>query len=355
MTRTWRLAELAERAGGEVRGDGDRPIAGIRALPDAGPEHLSLLTAARHRAAARDSRAGALLVAPGAEGWLTGGLEDRDLLVAAHPTLALTRLLPLFHPPERPAAGVHATAVVGEGCAIDPSAHVGPYAVIGDGSRLGAGAVVGALAVVGRRCVVGEGARLHPHVVLYDDCEVGPRAELHSGVVLGADGFGYAHAGGVHHKVPQVGRAVVEADVEVGANSTIDRGALGETRIGAGSKIDNLVQVGHNVRVGRSAILCGQSGVAGSTVLGDGVVLAGQAGVGGHLEVGDRVTVAASSALLQPVPPGSTVAGTPAMEIGAWRRQVVTLGRLEEMRRRLASLEKRLAAMEAAGPDPAGD
>jgi UDP-3-O-[3-hydroxymyristoyl] glucosamine N-acyltransferase len=177
--------------------------------------------------------------------------------------------------------------------------------------------------------------------VLYDDTEIGPGSVVHAGAVLGADGFGYATQGGAHHKVPQVGRVVVEADVEIGANSTIDRATLGETRIGEGTKIDNLVQVGHNVRVGRHCILCGQAGIAGSTSLGDGVVLAGQAGVAGHIEVGDRVQVAAKSAALASVEPGMVVAGIPAVELRRWRRQVALLSRLEEMSRRLRALEKR--------------
>ncbi|MEA2691431.1 MAG: UDP-3-O-[3-hydroxymyristoyl] glucosamine N-acyltransferase, partial [Acidobacteriota bacterium] len=162
-------------------------------------------------------------------------------------------------------------------------------------------------------------------------------------VVLGSDGFGYATHRGTHHKVPQVGRVVVEAEVEVGANTTIDRATLGETRVGAGTKIDNLVQVGHNVRIGRASILCGQAGIAGSTQLGDGVVLAGQAGVGGHLTLGDRVQVAAKSAALSSVEPGLTVAGIPAIEMGKWRREVVLRSRLE---RRLAEVNRRLAALE---------
>jgi UDP-3-O-[3-hydroxymyristoyl] glucosamine N-acyltransferase len=233
--------------------------------------------------------------------------------------------------------------VVEAGAEVDPAAHVAPYAVIGAGSRIGAGAVVGAHAVVGRGCEVGTGAVLHPHVVLYDGTAVGEGSEIHAGAVLGSDGFGYATRQGRHHKVPQVGRVVVEAEVEVGANTTIDRATLGETRIGAGTKIDNLVQVGHNVRVGRAAILCGQAGIAGSSRLGDGVVLAGQAGVGGHLTLGDRVQVAAKSAALSSVEPGMQVAGIPAVEMGKWRREVALRSRLE---RRLADLAKRIAELE---------
>jgi UDP-3-O-[3-hydroxymyristoyl] glucosamine N-acyltransferase len=238
---------------------------------------------------------------------------------------------------------VHSTAVVEPGASVDPTAAVGPYAVIGAGSRVAAGAAIGSHAVLGRGCSVGEGAVLHPHVVLYDGTEVGEGSEIHAGVVLGSDGFGYATHKGVHHKVPQVGRVVVEAAVEVGANTTIDRATLGETRVGAGTKIDNLVQVGHNVRIGKASILCGQAGIAGSTKLGDGVVLAGQAGVAGHLTLGDRVQVAAKSAALSSVEPGLTVAGIPAVDVGKWRREVALRARLEK---RLAEVNRRLAALE---------
>jgi UDP-3-O-[3-hydroxymyristoyl] glucosamine N-acyltransferase len=194
---------------------------------------------------------------------------------------------------------------------------------------------------------VGEGAVLHPHAVLYDDTEVGSGCVIHAGAVLGADGFGYATQGGTPHKVLQIGRVVVEGDVEIGANTTIDRATLGETRIGAGTKIDNLVQVGHNVRVGRHCILCGQAGIAGSTQLGDGVVLAGQSGVSGHIQLGDRVQVAAKSAALASVEPGTVVAGIPAVELRTWRRQVALLSRLQEMSRRLRAIEKRLGVAAA--------
>jgi UDP-3-O-[3-hydroxymyristoyl] glucosamine N-acyltransferase len=346
----YRLAELAARVGGRVEGDPDRPVEGIRPLETAGERHLSLLKDARYRRQAEASGAGALLVGPGLE------LAGRDLLIAAEPDWALARLLALFHPPAGRPSGVHPTAVVEPGAEVDGEAHVGPYAVIGAGSRIGRGAVVLAHAVVGRGCAVGENATLHPHAVLYDGTEVGEGCEVHAGAVLGSDGFGYATVAGVHHKVPQVGRVVLEPGVEVGANTTIDRATLGETRIGAGTKIDNLVQVGHNVKVGRAAVLCGQAGIAGSAELGDGVVLAGQAGVAGHLRLGDRVQVAAKSAALASVEAGTTVAGVPAVEMGRWRRQVVLLGRLEELARRLARLEK---AVETAGerddarpPDP---
>jgi UDP-3-O-[3-hydroxymyristoyl] glucosamine N-acyltransferase len=341
-----RLAELAGLIRGRVEGDPERLVESIQALETAGPGDLALLKDPRYRRQAEASRAGVLLVGPGLE------VAGRDLLVADDPSAAFGRLLELFHPRDVRPAGIHPTAAVEEGAEVDPTAHVGPYAVIGAGSRIGAGAAVHALVVVGRRCTVGAGAVLHPHAVLYDGTAVGAGSEVHAGAVLGSDGFGYATAGGVHHKVPQVGHVVVEEGVEIGANSTIDRATLGETRIGAGTKIDNLVQVGHNVRVGRACLLCGQAGIAGSTRLGDGVVLAGQAGVSGHLEIGDLAQVAAKSAVLGPVAAGQKVAGIPAAPLGKWRRQTVLTGQLEEMSRRLRDLGRRLERLEqSAAPE----
>jgi len=352
---TFRLAELAERAGGRLAGDGDRRISGVRALEDAGPDELSLLTAPRYREAARVSRAGALLVVPRLERLAGPGgeLAGRDLVVVDEPALALARLLPLFYPEERPRAGIHPTAVVGEGCEIDPSAHLGPYAVIGDGTRVEAGVVVEAHVAIGRRCRIGRGSRLHPHAVLYDETELGAEVEIHSGAVVGADGFGYAFGSGDPVKVPQVGRAVLEDGVEVGANTAIDRGSLGETRVGAACKIDNLVQVGHNTRIGRGSLLAGMVGVAGSTVIGERVMMGGNAGSSGHLEIGDGAQVGARGTAMRDVPAGARVAGTPAVELAAWRRQVAALHRLDAS---LAAIRRRLSALEGrSGPDAAAD
>jgi UDP-3-O-[3-hydroxymyristoyl] glucosamine N-acyltransferase len=334
----YRLAELAELIGGRVEGNPDLAVEAIRSLEAAGPHDLAVLKHPRYREQAEASRAGALLVAPA----LAAAVPGRDLLVAGDPDYALARLAAVLHPPLRREPGVHSTAVLEPGCEVDPSAYVGPYAVIGTGSRIGAGAAIHAHVSVGRGCRVGEGTVVHSHAVLYDDTEIGPDCVVHAGAVLGADGFGYATQEGAHHKVPQVGRVVLERDVEIGANTTVDRATLGETRIGAGTKIDNLVQIGHNVRVGQHCILCGQAGIAGSTRLGDGVVLAGQAGVTGHIQLGDRVQVAAKSAALGPLEAGAVVAGIPAVDLRTWRRQVVLLARLEEMSRRLRGLEKKL-------------
>jgi UDP-3-O-[3-hydroxymyristoyl] glucosamine N-acyltransferase len=341
----YRLAELAELVEGRVEGDPEHAVETIRILEEAGPGDLSFLTNPRYRAQAVASRAGALLVGSGLAAMADIAALGRDLLVVDDPGYALALLLARFHPDDsggRRPPGVHPTAILEPGCKVDPTAHVGPYVAIGEGSRIGAGATLHAFVAVGRSCTVGEGAVLHPHAVLYDGTELGAAVIVHAGVVLGADGFGYAAHGGAHHKVPQLGRVVIEANVEIGANSTVDRATLGATRIGEGTKIDNLVQIGHNVQVGRHSILCGQAGIAGSARLGDGVVLAGQAGVAGHIQLGDRVQVAAKSAALASVVAGTAVAGIPAVELRKWRRQTVLISRLEEMNRRLRALERLL-------------
>jgi UDP-3-O-[3-hydroxymyristoyl] glucosamine N-acyltransferase len=334
-----RLGELADRVGGAVQGDRERPIAGLAALETAGPEELSFLANPQYLEAARASRAGALLVARPFAGLTC------DLVVVADPYLAFARLLADLHEPAAPAPGIHATAVVDASAEIDPTAAIGPYAVVGEHSRVGARAELMAHVVVGRDCRVGEDCVLHPHVVLYDRTVLGERTILHAGVVLGSDGFGYAPGEGKPFKIPQVGRVVVGAEVEIGANSTVDRATLGETTIGDATKIDNLVQVGHNVAIGRSAILCGQVGIAGSARLGDGVVMGGQSGSSGHLEIGAGVKVAGKTAVFAAVPAGQTVAGIPAIEIGSWRRQQALLKRLQELFRRLRRLEERVGGV----------
>jgi UDP-3-O-[3-hydroxymyristoyl] glucosamine N-acyltransferase len=264
---------------------------------------------------------------------------DKDLVVVQDPYYSLATLLGIFEQKAEPVAGVHPTAIVEDGAQVAASASVGAYAVIGRDSRVDEGATLHPHVVIGKQCVVGKDAILYPRVVLYDHCEVGARSILHSGVVLGSDGFGYALHQGRHEKLPHIGKVVVEEDVEIGANTTVDRGLLDETRLGAGSKIDNLVQVAHNVRLGRGCILVSQSGLSGSTRLGNGVVMAGQSGAAGHLELGDGAQVAAKSAVFKSVPSGQTVAGIPAGDAAGWRRQQALTRRLAELFRRLKALE----------------
>jgi UDP-3-O-[3-hydroxymyristoyl] glucosamine N-acyltransferase len=336
------LATLAERVGGRLlRGDGDLPIRSLRSLEEAGEEDLSFLADPRQRERAATSRAAALLVPRLPEG---GDFPGKALVEVEDPRYALSQLLPLFYPPPHRPPGIHSTAVVEEGARIDPTAHIGAFGVIGAGSVIGPRVVIHPGVVVGADCTLGEGVVLHPQVVLYDRCRLDAGCIVHAGAVVGSDGFGYATHQGKHHKVEQVGRVVLEEAVEVGANSAIDRATFGETRIGAGSKIDNLVQVGHNVTTGQGCILCGQAGIAGSARLGNYVVLGGQAGSAGHITLGDGVQAAARTAVLGEVAAGETVAGYPAIPIRQWHRQQALLGRLDDLRRRLRALEKAVEA-----------
>ncbi len=335
---SYQLEELARIVGGEVAGDAERVVESVCTLETAGPDDLSFVTSPKYRRQAAESAAGALLAAKPLEG------VEKDYLLVDEPYYALALLLSHIYPATRPEPGVHPTAVVEQGAEVDARASVGPFAVIGEGSQLAAGVEIHSHAVVGSNSVVGADSVLYPRVVLYPGTFVGQRCILHAGVVVGSDGFGYALHDDTHVKLQHAGRVVVEDEVEIGANSTLDRALLGETRVGAGSKIDNLVQVAHNVRLGDRCLLVSQSGIAGSTRLGRGVVLAGQAGVAGHLELGDGVQVAAKSAVFKSVEAGRTVAGIPAVNMGAWRRQQALVNRLNELKQRLQDLEAKASA-----------
>lgn len=328
-----RLAELAEAVKGELRGDGDRPIEGVATLESAGATDLSFLSNQKYKKLALGSGAGAILVAPGVE------LPGKDLLVVPDPYLALAQVLGRLHPVVPPEPGIHATAVIEDSAEIADSASVGAFTVVGRGSKVADQAVLHPAVIVGRDCEVGRDSVIHSHAVLYAGTILKERVVLHAGVVLGSDGFGYATHEGVHHKIPQIGRVVVESDVEIGANTTIDRAALDETRIGRGTKIDNLVQVGHNVRTGEGCLLVSQVGISGSTRLGSHVVMAGRSGAAGHLEIGDGATVAATSVVFRSVAAGEAVAGTPARDARGWRRQQAVAARLTDLRSRLRKLE----------------
>jgi UDP-3-O-[3-hydroxymyristoyl] glucosamine N-acyltransferase len=301
----------------------------------AGAGQVSFLSNPRYAPEASRSAATAVLVADGVD------LPGACLIVVADPYLALARALEIFHPPERPEAGVRPGAHVPASCRIAPTACVQPGAVLGERCEVDGGAVISAGVVLGNDVRVGDDSVLHPRVTVYAGCRLGRRVVVHAGAVIGSDGFGFARDGDRHHKIPQVGNVVVEDDVEIGANATIDRATFGSTRIGRGTKIDNLVQIGHNVTVGENCILVAQTGISGSTRLGRGVIFAGQSGAAGHLSIGEGARVGAKSAVLQDLPPGAFVIGSPAIEAGRWRRAVAVFGRLPELRRRLLRLEGR--------------
>ena len=327
MSEGRRVAEIAETCGGRVHGDGGLAIRGVRSLSAAGPLDLAYAADARGEKQALASQAGALLVRSAA------AFPGRTVIEVPDPAAAVAAALRLFFPPRTARPGVHPTALVDSTASVDPSAEIGPYVVVGAGSRVGARAIVEAHSVVGQRCTLDESAWLHPHVVLYDDVAVGPRSEVHSGAVLGADGFGYATTKQGILKIPQVGGVRIAEDVEIGANSCVDRATFEETTVGAGTKIDDLVMVGHNCQVGRHDFICAQVGLAGSSVVGDGVVLAGQVGVAGHLRIGNGVKVGAQSGINGDVADGENLNGSPHMSYRDSMKSLVEYRRLPETAR----------------------
>ena len=344
MTRVsdgWLLSDLARAVDGRVDGDAGRRISGVATLDDAGPADLSFFTNPKYREALSRSRAGAILVGPDTT------VPGRDLLVAPEPYLALAEILDRLYPPQRPAPGVSTDARISPDAVVGRDVTIGPFTVVGPGARIGDRVVCGAGVVIGERCEVGSDTTLMPRVVLYAGTRVGSRCLIHAGVVLGGDGFGFATAKGIHRKMPQLGRVVIEDDVEIGANTTIDRGTLGETKIGRGTKIDNLVMVAHGVVIGPGGLLAAQTGIAGSTRIGSHVTTAGQAGLIGHLTLGDGVVVAAKAAVYSDIPDRTFVAGIPAVDHRAWKRSVGLVKMLPELRSKLRALEERLAALEA--------
>jgi UDP-3-O-[3-hydroxymyristoyl] glucosamine N-acyltransferase len=264
--------------------------------------------------------------------------------------IAFAKVLPLFFPEPVFAPGIHSTAIVAAGAQVDRAAHIGPYCVLSDGVRIGARSVLQGGNYLGTNCVIEEEVILFPNVTLYPATEIGNRVRIHSGTVVGSDGFGYVQDAGIHRKVPQIGYVIIRDDVEIGANVTIDRGALGPTVIGRGTKIDNLVQIGHNVTIGEHCLVVSQTGIAGSTKLGNYVVLAGQVGVAGHLKIGSHVSVAAQSGVMHNIPDGEKWLWSPAQPDRQAKRQMIALLQLPDLLRRFNELEKRLGA--GAPPQP---
>lgn len=347
------LAEIADQVNGHVVGDGERVVCGVASLREADAESLGFLTNPRYITEASNSAAGGILVGDDAieDGQPISALEGHDLIVVAQPHLALAQVLTLFNPPSRPEPGIDRDARLADDVRLGERVHIGPYAVVEAGSELQDDVVLGAGSHVGRDCVLGARTIVYPRVVMYAKTLVGADCILHSGVILGADGFGFAQVDGKHHKIPQIGRVVIEDDVEIGANTTVDRGAIGETRIGAGSKLDNLVMVAHGVQTGRAVLLVGQSGIAGSTSVGDHVTLAGQAGVAGHLTIGDRVVVAAKSAVFADVEADRFVAGIPAIDHREWKRIQVASRKLLELRNEVRELRREIEELRNAAND----
>jgi UDP-3-O-[3-hydroxymyristoyl] glucosamine N-acyltransferase len=338
------LAHLAGQLGATVIGDEGHEVCGVRPLDMAGREHLSFLHNPKYVEEARSSEAGAILVADPAV------LPNRNLLVCPEPYLALAHALELFHPSERPEPGGHPSAVMAGDVVLGDGASIGPLASVGAGSAIGERTAIGPGCVLGRGVIVGADCVIHPRVVIEDGCRVGDRCIIHPGTVIGSDGFGFATVDGVHHKVPQVGIVVVEDDVEIGANVCIDRAALGETRIGRGTKVDNLVQIAHNVQIGEHCLVVAQVGISGSCRIGHHTIFAGQSGCSGHLEIGNGVVLSARAVAIKDVPDGVTLSGYPARPHREWLKTQANVQRLDGLREKVKQLEERLAELEERKP-----
>ncbi len=331
------LKELAEHSQAEVRGDPDAVFTDVAPLAQAGPDHVSFLDNMRYADAFSASKAGACIVRPDME---KKAPADMSLLLTEDPYDGYARVAQAYYPPPPPSAAVSSQAVIdetaslGRDCLVDTGAVIGPGAEIGHRCHIGAHAVIGEGVVLGDDCLIGPSASLACALV-------GKRVIIHAGACIGQDGFGFAPGAQGHLKVPQLGRVIIEDDVEIGANTTIDRGALDDTVVGAGTKIDNLVQVAHNVRIGRNCLIMAQVGIAGSTVVQDDAILAGQAGLADHLTVGAGARVAAQSGVIGDIPAGATVSGYPARNHREVLRNAAALKRLAPLVKRLEQLARR--------------
>ncbi len=335
------LKDIADRIGGRVVGDGDRRMTGVATLDTAGPGDLTFVVDAKRLPGFMESEAGAAIVPR------DSAPEGFDVIEHDNPYAGIAAALAHLHPERRPEPGISPRAEVHADATVHPTASVAAFAVVEAGAEVGEGAVIGAASFIGADCRVGAGTLVHPQVVIYAGTVLGKDCTIHSGSVIGADGFGYVRHGGRHVKIPQVGNVVLGDEVDVGANSCIDRGMLDSTRIGKGSKLDNLVQVGHNCQVGERAILCGMVGVGGSAKIGDDATLAARAGLGGHVTVGTGGILAQGSDCMRDVAAGHAVAGSPAMPLRTWKRAQALYPKLPELRSQMRQLQRRLDALEA--------
>lgn len=330
------VAQIAKQLEGDVSGDASLVLTGFAPADRARAGDLTFAENADYFVRAESSAASAIIVDS------EFASEHKTLIRVANARVAFARVMAIFFPETTFPAGVHPTAVVAPGAQVDPTAHIGPHCVVGDKVHIGPRSVLQGGNHVGANCQLGEDVNLFPNVVLYPRTEIGNRVRIHAGTVIGSDGFGYVPDAGAHRKVPQIGNVIIRDDVEIGANSSVDRGALGPTIIGKGTKIDNLVQIAHNVVIGDHCIIVGQAGIAGSTKLGDYVVLGGQVGIAGHLKVGNRATIAAKSGVMHNVPEGEKWLGAPAQPDRQTKRQMIAIQHLPDLIRRVNEIERKL-------------
>ena len=336
-----KLGDLAAQLGCRLEGDDAIDVVRVAAIGEAGPGDITFLANAKYTSALRTTRASAVILA--------AGVPDAPCAVlrSSNPYLTFARATGLLHPQPRPAAGIHPTAVIAPAATIDASASVGPYVVVDAGAHIGARTIVHAHTLIGAGADIGPDCVVHARVSIRERVTIGARCVIQDGAVIGSDGFGFAHReDGTHEKIPQVATVVLEEDVEIGANTTVDRPAVGETRIGRGTKVDNLVQIAHGVAVGTDSLIAAQVGIAGSSRIGNAVMLGGQVGVTGHVTIGDRVKASAKTGVTGNVPADAFVTGYPHLDNLEWRKAHAVFRRLPQLRKQLAELERRLAAIE---------
>ena len=341
------LAQLAEALDARLVGDADKVVTGLSALQDAGPDELSFLANRQYRKLLATSQAGALLLTEADAAEFAG-----NALIVADPYLAYARLSHRFDPKPRPQAGIHPTAVVAESAQVDATAAVGPGVVIEAGAIVGANVTLGAQCFIGARCVIGDGSWLAPRVTLYHDVRMGQRVVIQSGAVIGGEGFGFANDRGSWQKIAQIGGVLIGDDVEIGANTTVDRGALSDTLIGNGVKLDNQIQIAHNVQIGDHTAMAACVGISGSTRIGRHCTIAGGVGMVGHIEICDNVFVSGMTMVTRSITePGAYSSGTAMQPAAEWKKSAARIRQLDGMAKRLQQLEKQLPAVTQAKQD----
>jgi UDP-3-O-[3-hydroxymyristoyl] glucosamine N-acyltransferase len=334
LKNTFTAGEIAEIIQGKVIGDASIKLSGVAAAESAEKGDLTFAESESYLKVAEQSQATAILVKHTT-------LGSSKLLIQVQDTrIAMAKALAVFYPAEEIPAGIHPTAIIDPTAQIDPTANVGPHCCIGKNVRIGKKTVLTASNHIGPNCSIGSQTVLHPNVVLYANSHIGDRVIIHAGSVIGSDGYGYILDHGVHRKIMQIGNVTISDDVEIGANTAIDRAALGSTVIGQGTKIDNLVHLAHNVKIGKHCLIMGQCGFAGSTELGDYCVIASQSGIADHLKLGHQSTVGAKSGVMRDIPDRGTVLGIPAVEQKQAKRQIIAIQHLPELVRKVRELEK---------------
>jgi UDP-3-O-[3-hydroxymyristoyl] glucosamine N-acyltransferase len=335
-----KLGEIAAKLGCQLEGDGNVEITGVAGIEEAQPGHLTFLENRKYFPLAKTTQASAILIAP------DGPTVTVAVLRTSNPYLDFARALELFHKPPHYAPNVHSTAIISSNAKIGDRAHIGPYCFIDEDVEIGNNAVLHSFVTIYRGAKIGDDFFAHSHCAVREDCRIGNRVLLQNGVVVGTDGFGFARdAQGHWHKILQVGKVIVEDDVEIQANSAVDRGAVSDTRIGRGTKIDNLVQVGHACTVGEDTILCGQVGLAGTTHIGNKCILAGQSASAGHLTIHDGAILTAQSAVNSDIPAGAIYSGSPGFDNKDWRKSVAVFNRLPDLQREVRQLREEIARL----------